>query len=101
MIVMQCMVTARMDEAKKKQAARILKREGLNASAAINMMYDRLIEDGNADFMRKEPRKITPEEWKSAAEFIRSIPIKRPTKFDNMTKGEIKLAKARSRGIIE
>ena len=99
---MQCMVTGRMDETKKKRAARILKREGLNASAAINMMYDRLIEDGNADFMRKEPRKITPEEWKRAAEFIDSIPIGGLSpEFDDMTRGEIKLARAKKRGIIE
>ena len=38
------MVTARMLEKKKREGARILSREGLSASQAINLMYDRMIE---------------------------------------------------------
>ena len=38
------MVTARMLDEKKRKGARILAREGLSASQAINLMYDKMIE---------------------------------------------------------
>ena len=37
------MVTARMLDEKKRKGARILAREGLSASQAINLMYDKMI----------------------------------------------------------
>ena len=40
------MVTARMLDEKKRKGARILAREGLSASQAINLMYDKMIEEG-------------------------------------------------------
>ena len=42
------MVTARMLDEKKRKGARILAREGLSASQAINLMYDKMIEEGEA-----------------------------------------------------
>lgn len=44
------MVTARMLDEKKRKDARILAREGLSASQAINLMYDKMIEDGGGWF---------------------------------------------------
>ena len=46
------MVTARMLDEKKRKGARILAREGLSASQAINLMYDKMIEEGEAGFLR-------------------------------------------------
>ena len=48
------MVTARMLDEKKRKGARILAREGLSASQAINLMYDKMIEEGEAGFLRAE-----------------------------------------------
>ena len=38
------MVTARMAAEKKRRGASVLTRDGLSASQAINLMYDRLID---------------------------------------------------------
>ena len=46
------MVTARMLDEKKRKGARILAREGLSASQAINLMYDKMIEEGEAGLLR-------------------------------------------------
>ena len=48
------MVTARMLDEKKRKGARILAREGLSASQAINLMYDKMIEEGEAGFLRAD-----------------------------------------------
>ena len=48
------MVTARMLDEKKRKGARILAREGLSASQAINLMYDKRIEEGEAGFLRAD-----------------------------------------------
>ena len=45
------MVTARMAAEKKRRGASVLTRDGLSASQAINLMYDRLIDEGEADFL--------------------------------------------------
>ena len=42
------MVTARMAAEKKRRGASVLTRDGLSASQAINLMYDRLIDEGEA-----------------------------------------------------
>ena len=92
------MVTGRMAAEKKAAANRILEREGLNASQAINLLYDKIIEEGSADFLYV--REIPPEEWKEAARFVDSISVPYNGMFDNMTRGEIKLAKAKAKGWI-
>ena len=51
------MVTARMLDEKKRKGARILAREGLSASQAINLMYDKMIEEGEAGFLRADYRR--------------------------------------------
>ena len=48
------MVTGRMPERKKQQGLRVLKRDGMNASQAVNLLFDRLIEEGSADFLLQD-----------------------------------------------
>lgn len=98
----QCMVTGRMDQEKKDAATRILKRSGLNASSAINLLFDRIIEERSADFLTDEPHKPTAEDWKRAFEFVGSIPIKRDlSMFDGMSKAEIKMQRLAKHGLVE
>ena len=54
------MVTARMLDEKKRKGARILAREGLSASQAINLMYDKMIEEGEAGFLRADSSRSGP-----------------------------------------
>ena len=94
------MVTGRMTPEKKAAGAKVLAKAGLNASQAINLMYDRLEEEQNAEFLVH--RKPTRREWESAAKLIDSLssPMPIETRFDNMTRGQIKLERARSKGWI-
>lgn len=96
----QCMVTGRMDEAKKTAANRILRREGLNASAAINLMYDRIIEQGSADFLGLVESAPSSDDWKAAAAFVDSLSSKRKSRFDGMTDAEIRTDRLRKRGLL-
>ena len=54
------MVTGRMSAEKKAAGARVLEKAGLNASQAVNLLYDKLEEEQNADFLlhrKPEPRE--------------------------------------------
>ena len=94
------MVTARMSNRKKAAGAKVLAKAGLNASQAINLLYDKLEEEQSADFLTH--RKPEPREWESAAAFIDALasPVPINTRFDNMTRGEIKLERAKTKGWI-
>lgn len=96
----EVMVTGRMDEEKKARAARVLQREGLNASRAINLMYDRVIEDGNADFLVGVSGNVTKEDWAAAARFIDALSEKKKSRFDSMTKAEIAMERLAARGLM-
>ena len=90
------MVTARMLDEKKRKGARILAREGLSASQAINLMYDKMIEEGEADSSR-----IGDEaKWAAASRFVDSLSSKRASRFDDMTKAEVRMERLRSRGMM-
>mgnify|MGYP000102092940 CR=1 FL=1 len=66
------MVTARMLDEKKRKGARILAREGLSASQAINLMYDKMIEEGEAGFLRADSSRIGDEaKWAAACSLRR------------------------------
>ena len=92
------MVTGRMSAEKKAAGAKVLAKAGLNASQAINLLYDRLEEEQNADFLKHRiPEK---REWESAAKFIDSLHMPISTRFDHMTRGQIKLERAKSKGWI-
>ena len=94
------MVTGRMSAEKKAAGARVLDKAGLNASQAVNLLYDKLEEEQNADFLIH--RKPEPHEWESAAKFLDALasPTPVPSRFDTMTRGEIKLERAKSRGLV-
>ena len=64
-IVTDAMVTGRMPERKKQQGLRVLKRDGMNASQAVTLLFDR-----------------------------------RSTRFDDMTKAEIKLDRLAAKGLV-
>lgn len=93
------MVTGRMPERKKREGLRALKRSGLNASQAINIMFDRAIKDGNGDFL-ETPASPNSRDWAAAEQFIDSLSHKKTTRFDNMTRSEIKHDRLSSRGLI-
>ncbi len=73
----EAMVTGRMAPGKKRRGALVLQREGINASQAINRMYDRIIEDGNAEFLTDRCVADDESAWVRAAEFVDSICTKR------------------------
>ena len=94
------MVTGRMSAEKKAAGSKVLARAGLNASQAVNLLYDRLEEEQSADFLTH--RKPEKREWESAAKLIDALasPIPIHTRFDSMTRGQIKLERAKSRGLV-
>lgn len=101
----EAMVTGRMSEQKKRAGNRILARENLKPSQAINLMYQRLIEEKNARFLRKNDSAVNPTfdpvRMKEAFDFVRSIPRKPLTsEFDSMTKAEIKAHRLRAKGLM-
>ena len=91
------MVTGRMPAKKKAAGNRVLEKVGLNASQAINMLYDRLIEDQDARVLGTG--KATLAEWRAAAKFVDAIasPVPVRTRFDDMSKGEIALERYKAR----
>ena len=93
------MVTGRMPERKKQQGLRVLKRDGMNASQAVNLLFDRLIEEGST-FLLQDSDVSTDERWVSAAHFVDSLSRKRSTRFDDMTKAEIKLDRLAAKGLV-
>ena len=94
------MVTGRMSAEKKAAGAKVLAKAGLNANQAINLLYEKLEEEQNADFLVH--RKPEPREWESAAKFLDALASPTPiqTRFDNMTRGEIKFERAKARELI-
>ena len=94
------MVTGRMSAEKKAAGSKVLARAGLNASQAVNLLYDRLEEEQSADFLTH--RKPEKREWESAAKLIDALvpPMPINSRFDNMTRGQIKLERAKSRGLV-
>lgn len=94
------MVTGRMSEDKKARGGNILKRSGINVSQCINMLYDRMIEDGNIDFLTKESTAEDNAKWQNAANFVDSLSEPQTTPFDTMTKAEIRTARLKDRGLM-
>ena len=96
------MVTGRMDSRKKSAATRILEREGMSASQAINLMYDRIIEEGDVSFLAEESTQFLHDDnrWVIGAKFVDSLTCKRKNRFDDMSKSEIRVERLASRGLI-
>lgn len=91
------MVTGRMTAEKKAAGNRILEQLGLNPSQAINLLFDRLIADGDAEFLGVQRPAVTRKRLVDAYSFIESMTLPATHMFDGMTKGEIALARYRDR----
>jgi antitoxin component of RelBE/YafQ-DinJ toxin-antitoxin module len=92
------MVTGRMSAEKKAAGNRVLEKEGLNASQAVNLLYDKLAEEQGVGFLEEE--KPSQLQWKLAAELVDSLNMDVDERFFEMTRGEIKYARAIARGVI-
>ena len=96
----EAMVTARMDESKKRAGARILARDGFNASQVVNKLYDRIIENGSADFLMSSSSVRDEGAWVRAARFVDTLSEQKASQFDDMTKAEIRADRLRARGLM-
>lgn len=95
------MVTGRMAADKKAAGVRVLKREGMNASQAVNLMFDRIIDEGSAAFLDGGAAvRDDNSRWLSAAQFVDSLSCRRVSRFDDMSKAEIKSDRLRSKGLM-
>ena len=93
------MVTARMLDEKKRKGARILAREGLSAKDQPRVRQ--MIEEGEAGFLRADSSRIGDEaKWAAASRFVDSLSSKRASRFDDMTKAEVRMERLRSRGMM-
>lgn len=94
------MVIARMDAEKIERGNRILAREGLTASEAINLMYDRLIADQSAAFLISGDEEPALQTGAWQTNVVDSISEPRTSRFDDMSRAEIKADRLRSRGLL-
>lgn len=94
------MVTGRMPSRKKEAGNAILAHAGLNASQAIGMMYDKLIESKSVDFLLEGPAQSRESKLAAAAAFVDSLSVKRASRFDDMTDVEIRCERLASRGLM-
>lgn len=95
------MATGRMSQAKKDAAFEILSKQGLNHSQAINLLYDKIIQEGSADFLLPHKEHVTASDIKSAASILSQLIIK-PTadRFHSMTIKEAKIDRLANRGLL-
>ncbi len=93
------MVTGRMDAHKKARGAAILQQSGVTASQAINLLYDKLIAEGNANFLFAEA-PTSEETWSRAALFVDSLSAPASSRFDTMSKAEIRAERLRDKGLL-
>lgn len=96
----EAMVTGRMSEQKKLAGNRILEREHLKPSQAINLMYQRLIEEKNARFLKGDDDTVDRARFKEALSFVDALSIPRESMFDSMTDAEIKAHRLRAKGLM-
>ena len=94
------MVTGRMSASKKHDGARILHQEGLTASQAINLMYDRMVKDGSAGFLQQHDSSGGMDDWAFAAHFVDELSSRRPTRFDSMSPADIRRDRLKARGLM-
>lgn len=95
------MVTGRMDDDKKKRGASVLARTGLTASQAINLMYDKIVSEQDASFLLPDEQKPPKSERvRAAALFIDSLSRKTSSRFDTMSKAEIRAERLAARGLM-
>lgn len=90
-IMSDVMVTGRMSSAKKKAGNQVLSKLGMNASQAINQLYDFLIEKQSLPFSTEKKKSFSLEDLQAADKVVRSFT--RKNKFSNMTDSEIKASR--------
>ena len=94
------MVTGRMSAKRKEAGNAVLAQAGLNASQAIGLMYDRLIDERNADFLCEQPAASRESRMASAALFVDRLSSRRASRFDGMSSADIKMERLKSRGLV-
>lgn len=94
------MVTGRMSKQKKADGSRVLERFGLNASQAINLLYSKLIEEQDVSFLLGRQPSPSVHDWQAAAEFCNALVQPQATRFDGMSKAEIKRERLASKGLM-
>ena len=97
------MVTARMSSEKKEAGNRILEQLGINASQAVNRLYDYVIEKRQLPFPEEHVQKqYTQEEIAQAMAWVDSIrTLPRNNRFATMSDDEIRLERLKSRGLLD
>lgn len=93
-------VIGHVSEQKKQQGIRALQRSGLDASQAVNLMFDRLIEEGSADFLLQDGSQSAAERRRLAISFIDGLSEKRSSRFDNMTAAETSFDRLITKGLM-
>lgn len=93
-------VTAYLPKDKKERGDAVLARAGLSASQAINLMYDRLIEDQSAAFLRECTDRPSRADWQRAATIVDGVSSARVSRFDVMSRAGIKADRLRACGLI-
>lgn len=94
----EAMVTGRMSAAKKQAGNRVLRSLGLNASQAINQLYDFLIEEQALPFAVSANRPLDADRIREARSFVVSIP--RRNRFSEMTDEQIKQSRLAHLGVV-
>ena len=70
----ESMVTGRIDAGKKARVGQILQQNGMNASQAINLLYDKIEQTGNCNFLSKAQNvSANAETWKRATDYVDSL----------------------------
>ena len=97
------MVTARMSQEKKDEGNRVLAQLGVNASQAVNRLYDYVLERRELPFPEMdERRKYTDEEIARAMEWVDGLSQKRTTgRFSDMTVKEAKRERLIAKGLMQ
>ena len=93
-------VTAYLPKDKKERGDAVLARAGLSASQAINLMYDRLIEDQSAAFLRERTDRPSRADWQRAATIVDSVSSAHVSRFDVMPRAGIKADRLPARGLM-
>lgn len=96
-------VTSRMSSLTKERAQKVFSKRGTNASKVINTLFERVIAEGDVSFLLESERQketLEKQNLKRAIEFVDSIPRSNESRFDNMSKREIKKQRLVDRGLL-
>ena len=93
------MVTGRMDAQKKAEGMRILRREGLSASQAVNLLFDRVVAEGSCSFLYADATDARAAHA-AAAPFVDALVVSQASRFDDMSKAQIRSERLRAKGLM-